>query len=132
MAFVMESIPMEKWEFVNKYVPSRKCGEDSFWDVDYEREAYWIELGGNAYEHLDYYMLIWKEKKIFVDTYGWIKILNDKSYAFKNIISFQADASLRNDKEELVRIVQEAMQSGYDNRLVINEMVEPDFSREIQ
>ena len=77
-------------------------------------------------------MLIWKGKKIFVDTYGWIKIVDDKSFAFKNIISFQADASLRNEKEELVQIVQEAMQSGYDSGLIIKEMVEPDFSREIQ
>ncbi len=65
-------------------------------------------------------------------TYGWIDKIDDKDYVFKNMILFQADASLRSDKEELLQIVREAMQSGYDNRLVINEMVEPDFSREIQ
>ncbi len=132
MAFVRERIPMDKWEFVNRYIPSMKLSKYSSWKVDYEREAYWIGVGGNAYEHLDYYMLIWKGKKIFVDTYGWIDSIDNQDHVFKNIILFQADASLRQDKEELVQIVQEAMQCGYDNELIIKEMVEPDFSREIQ
>ena len=132
MAFVRERIPMEKREFVNKYMPKMQFSKYSSWKVDYEREAYWIDAGGNAYEHLDYYVLIWKGKKIFVDTYGWIDSIGDEDYVFKNIILFQADASLKGDKEELVQIVQEAIQSGYKKGLVIKEIVEPDFSREIQ
>lgn len=131
MAFVREDIPLEKRKFVKRYIPSMKFSKYSFWDVDYEREAYWIWGGGNTYEHLDYYVLIWKGKKIFVDTYGWIDSIGDEDYVFKNIILFQADASLKGDKEELVQIVQEAMQSGYKKGLVIKEIVEPDFSREI-
>ena len=132
MAFVMEKIPMEKWEFVNKYAPSKKCSKYSIWEVDYEREAYWIGIGGNAYEHLNYYMLIWKGKKTFVDTYGWIDSIDDKDYVFKNVTSFHADVSLEGDKEELVQIVKEVLQSGYDNNLVINMMVEPEFLEEIR
>ena len=132
MAFVMESIPMEKWEFVNKYVPSRKCSEYSIWWVDYEKEAYWIKVEQNALEHLEYYLLIWKEKKAFVGTYGWIEKSGDRSSSFSNIILFQADVSLRQDKEELVQIVREVLEFGHDGNFVIKEMTEPDFSREIQ
>ncbi len=132
MAFVRESIPIEKWEFVNKYAPSKECTEYSIWDVDYEREAYWIEVGGSTYDHVEYYILIWKGKKVHVHTYGRVKRLDDKIHVFKNIILFQADASLREDKDELMKIVQEAMQSGYKNALVIEEIEEPDFSREFK
>ena len=38
MAFVMEKIPMEKWKFVNKYLPKKQLSEYSIWKVDYERE----------------------------------------------------------------------------------------------
>ena len=131
MAFVMEKIPMEKWKFVNKYLPKKQLSEYSIWKVDYEREAYWIGVGGNTYEHLEYYVLIWKGRKTCVQTYGWIDSIDDKDYVFKNIILFQADALLEGDKEELVQIVLDAMQSGYKNGLVIKEMAEPDFSREI-
>ncbi len=131
MAFVREDIPVEKWEFVNQYLPNMKFSKYAYWDVDYEREAYWIRGGGNTYEHLDYYVLLWKGKKIFVNTYGWLERLGDKTQCFKNIISFHAAASLKDDKDELVQIVLDAMQSGYKNGLVIKEMAEPDFSREI-
>ncbi len=117
---------------MNKYAPSKKCSKYSIGEVDYEREAYWIGIGGNAYEHLNYYMLIWKGKKTFVNTYGWIDSIDGTDYVFKNIILFQADASLKNDKDELVQIVQEALECGYDNDMIIKEMAEPDFSREIQ
>ena len=76
-------------------------------------------------------MLIWKGRKTCVQTYGWIDSIDDKDYVFKNIILFQADALLEGDKEELVQIVLDAMQSGYKNGLVIKEMAEPDFSRKI-
>lgn len=132
MAFVRERIPMEKREFVNKYMPKMQFSKYSSWKVDYEREAYWLKDGQNALEHLEYYMLIWKGKKIFVDTYGWFERFGDMIQGYKNIILFQGDASLKKDKEELIQIVQEALECGYDNDLTIKEMVEPDFSREIQ
>ncbi len=132
MAFVRERIPMEKREFVNKFMPKMQFSKYSSWKVDYEREAYWIDAGGNVFEHLEYYLLIWKGRKIYVNTYGWNERLGEKTQCFKNITSFHADASLKDDKKELVQIVQEALECGYDNDLIIKEMAEPDFSREIQ
>jgi len=132
MGFIRENIPTEKWEFVNKYAPDEKCTKYSFWDVDYDREAYWISVGFNALEHLNYYLLIWKGKKIFVDTYGWIEKRDDVSKVLVNIILFQADEFLKRDRDELVQIVHEALQTGYNGNLIIKEMVEPDFSREIK
>lgn len=132
MGFIREKIPTEKWEFVNKYAPDEKCNKYSFWDVDYEREAYWINVGGNVLEHLDYYLLIWKGKKTLVGTYGWLDYMGDDCHSFKNIILFQADASLKKHRDELVQIVQEALQTGYSKKLIIEEMIEPDFSKEFK
>ena len=131
MGFIRENIPTEKWEFVNKYAPDEKCTKYSFWDVDYDREAYWISVGFNALEHLNYYLLIWKGKKIFVDTYGWIEKRDGVRKVVVNIILFQADALLEQSKNELVEIVKEALQVEFEGELIIEEMVEPDFSREL-
>ena len=49
-------------------------------------------------------LYVWKGKKIFVDTYGWIESFGEEKRVFKNIILFQADASLKEDKEEVIQI----------------------------
>ncbi|MCM1284286.1 MAG: hypothetical protein NC180_02145 [Muribaculaceae bacterium] len=133
MAFIDERIPREKWEFVKKYAPSLKISKYSHWVVDYENEIYWTEVGFNSLEHLERYLLIWKGKKTFVETYGWIEGSDDCNWGVvKNIIEFQADASLKPYKKELLEIVIKALSVGHTQPFKIEEIEEPDFSKEFE
>jgi len=132
MNFIDERIPREKWEFVNQYAPSLEISKYLHWLADYENDIYWVEVDFNAFEHLNYYLLIWKGKKTLVGTYSWLEGASNNRRFFSNIILFQADVSLKSERDELVQIVKEALSARYTYPFLIKEMVEPDFSKEFK
>lgn len=127
MAFVNEKILEIDRELFNSFnlkSPfTRKPLEPFMWTADKEREIYLIGLGGQGFDEGDvpeYFALIWKRKKITIETFnGGSGSRSTGIEKWWRIIGIKVFESLIPEKDIMIDIIKEAF-NAYGSRYSSN------------
>ena len=96
------------------------------WNVDKEREIYFIYLGGGTLERPSIYALIWKSKKVIIS----VESRSYKDNVHWLIESIKASKALEHDKEKIVEIIKEVVPISYGCNVIFEVFPEPVFVEE--
>ena len=139
MGFISEYVPREDWdlynsfELVNKSInigQKKEANENSIWDVDKERNIYFVMTGVIGREEIEYYTLVFEGKKVNIIA-GFERRFEkgmQKGYKVDSII---ADKRLESRESEYLEIIKEALLSGWENGLDFIEFGKPRYREEI-
>ena len=131
MAFVKEYLTKQDKELLDSWKICRegKLIESSIyksWNVDREREIYFIFLGGGALERPSIYALILKNKKVIISVES--RSYKDNVHGF--IESIKASKTLEHDKENITEIIREVVPIFYGCEVIFEVFPEPVFIEE--
>ena len=131
MAFVKEYLTKKEKELLGswKIRKDEKFIDPSIyksWNVDKEREIYFIYLGGGTLERPSIYALIWKSKKVIIS----VESRSYKDNVHWLIESIKASKALEHDKEKIVEIIKEVVPISYGCNVIFEVFPEPVFVEE--
>ena len=131
MAFVKEYLKKKEKELLGswKIRKEEKFIDPSIyksWNVDKEREIYFIYLGGGTLERPSIYALIWKSKKVIIS----VESRSYKDNVHWLIESIKASKALEHDKEKIVEIIKEVVPISYGCNVIFEVFPEPVFVEE--
>lgn len=131
MAFVKEYLTKQDKELLDSW-KIRKEGKFidpsiyKSWNVDKEREIYFIYLGGGTLERPSIYALIWKSKKVIIS----VEARSYKEDVHWLIASIKASKALEHDKEKIIEIIKEVVPIFYGCKVIFEVFPEPVFIEE--
>ena len=131
MAFVKEYLTKQDKELLGSW-KIRKEGKlidpsiYKSWNVDKERESYFIYLGGGALERPSIYALIWKGKKVIIS----VESRSYKENVHWLIESIKSSKVLEHDKEKIIEIIKEVVPISYGCEVIFEVFPEPVFIEE--
>lgn len=133
MEFVFERVSEKDWKMYNSFKLSFNnrmliANKYKCWTADKERNIYLILLGGGAFDSPEEYSLIWNNKKIHIFVYKeFVTSGLSESILHFRIENVIAPIELKQSKNELIEILNEAFACTVDCNCVIDFLAEPKF-----
>lgn len=138
MGFVKEYVPREDWDLYNSFELIEKsinigqkieANENSIWDVDKERNIYFVMTGGIGREEIYYYTLVLEGKKVNIIAGFERRFENGMQKGYT--VDLIADKELESRESEYLEIIKEALLLGRKKGLDFIEFAKPIYREEI-